>query len=174
MTTSLAVYEVRPIAPEVLTELRRRDDAGREPVHSVDERGGSPLRCCLTRALPGAQIALLGYAPLRRWAAETGADPGPYDEVGPVFVHAEAADCPGAEPGPRYPVALHRGDRVLRAYDRRGRILRGVLVEPDDETDPGAPIADEVLSAMFSDPEVALVHVRAVGFGCFQHEVRRA
>ncbi len=158
----MTAFQVLPIAPEVLAELRRLDDAGRPPVLSVDETGGAPLRCCLGRARPGDRIALLSYAPLRRWAAETGADPGPYDEVGPVFVHADP--CGGAGPG--YPVAMHRSERVLRAYDSRGHILDGVRVEPDR--------AERALAELFDDPAVALVHVRAVGFGCFQHEVRRA
>lgn len=160
----MTAYQVLPIAPHVLASLRESDDAGRAPVFSVDETGGAPLRCCLTRARPGDRIALLVYAPLRRWAAETGADPGPYDEQGPVFIHTDP--CPGAAPG--YPAAMHTSDRVFRAYDAEGRILRGVQVDPDPL------LADEVLTAMFSDPTVALVHVRAVGFGCFQHEVRRA
>jgi hypothetical protein len=166
-TATTTAYTVHPIAPVVLAELRRLDDAGNAPVRVHDAEGGSPLRCCLRRAEPGAELLLLSYAPLRRWAEETGAHPGPYDEVGPVFVHACPEDCPGSgDTG--YPAAMHHGDRVLRAYDGNGHILRGVLVHPD------ADLADEALTAMFSDPEVALVHVRAVGHGCFQHEVRRA
>ncbi|MFE9425238.1 DUF1203 domain-containing protein [Kitasatospora sp. NPDC006697] len=164
-TETVTDFDARPIDPAVLAELRLADDAGRAPEAQHHAEGGAPLRCCLRRAEPGADLLLLSYAPLRRWAAETGADPGPYEELGPVFVHARAEDCPGAEPG--YPVAMHRGDRVLRAYDRDGRILRGVPVQPDAE------LHREVLCALFSDPEVALVHVRAVEFGCFFHEVRR-
>ncbi|MET9614246.1 DUF1203 domain-containing protein [Kitasatospora indigofera] len=160
MTTTTAL-RVGPIDPAVLAQLRARDDAGRPPVLSVDEDGGAPLRCCLTRARPGERIALLSYAPLRRWAEETGAEPGPYDEVGPVFVHAEA--CPGA--GPAWPAGFHGSERVLRAYDRRGHILGGTVVTPDT--------AEAAARELLADPEVALVHVRAVGFGCFLHEVRR-
>ncbi|MEU1421766.1 MULTISPECIES: DUF1203 domain-containing protein [unclassified Kitasatospora] len=153
---------VRPIEPAVHLALLERDDAGRPPVRSVDRTGGAPLRCCLTRALPGDRIALVGYAPLRRWAAETGADPGPYDEVGPVFLHDHA--CAGA--GPAWPAGYHLGARVLRAYDRHGHILGGVPVTPDT--------AEAAAAELLADPEVAVVHVRAVEFGCFQHEVRRA
>jgi hypothetical protein len=169
MTTATVTtaYTVHPITPAVLAELRRLDDAGNAPVRVHDSEGGSPLRCCLRRSEPGADLMLLSYAPLRRWAAETGAHPGPYDEVGPVFVHACPSDCPGPTTT-AYPAAMHHGDRVLRAYDHDGRILRGVLIQPD------ADLADEALTAMFSDPEVAVVHVRALGHGCFQHEVRRA
>ncbi|MFE2726242.1 DUF1203 domain-containing protein [Kitasatospora sp. NPDC059327] len=164
MTTTPAVpaLAVGPIDPAVHLALLERDDAGCPPVRSVDRTGGAPLRCCLTRALPGDRIALVGYAPLRRWAARTGAEPGPYDEVGPVFVHADP--CPGA--GASWPAGFHLGARVLRAYDRRGHILRGVPVTPDT--------AEAAAAELLADPEVAVVHVRALEFGCFQHEVRRA
>ncbi|CAM5407670.1 hypothetical protein SXANM310S_06108 [Streptomyces xanthochromogenes] len=39
------------------------------------------------------------------------------------------------------------------------------------------PVDPAVLAALddaFSDPEVALVHVRAVEYGCYQFEVRRS
>jgi hypothetical protein len=166
-TTTTTAYAVHPIAPVVLAELRRVDDAGNAPVRVHDGEGGSPLRCCLRRAEPGADLLLLSYAPLRRWADVTGARPGPYDEVGPVFVHAGAEDCPGPA-GTDYPAPLHTGHRVLRAYDGNGHILRGVHVQPE----PG--LAHEAFTAMLSDPEVAMVHIRALEFGCFLHEVRRA
>ncbi|MFJ2777538.1 DUF1203 domain-containing protein [Kitasatospora sp. NPDC087315] len=161
-TTTTPALAVRPIDPAVLAALRERDDAGRPPVPAGNEDGGAPLRCCLTRARPGEAILLTGYAPLRRWAAETGADPGPYDETGPVFVHA--GPCPGA--GDAWPAGFHGGERVLRAYDRRGHILRGVPVTPDT--------AEAAATELLADPEVAVVHVRALHFGCFLHEVRRA
>ncbi|MFF9213930.1 MULTISPECIES: DUF1203 domain-containing protein [unclassified Streptomyces] len=155
MTTCTA----RPIAPEVLKELRTADDAGRTPVPVTDEEGGSPLRCCLRHSRPGERIALVSYAPLRRWAAETGAAPGPYDEQGPVFVHAE--ECAGPQ-GDGLPFT--NAHRVLRRYSADGRILGGELVADGFE---------EALHEAFDDPSVALVHVRAVEYGCFYYEVRR-
>ncbi|MDI1460736.1 DUF1203 domain-containing protein [Catellatospora sp. KI3] len=90
-------YVVKAISAEVVGQLRRFDDARRPPRLSVDAEGGAPLRCCLRRSRAGETLALVSYAPLRRWAADTGADPGPYDEVGPVFIHAEP--CDGVSPG---------------------------------------------------------------------------
>lgn len=163
-----AAFEVRAIAPEVLDELRSADDAGNAPVLLTDDDGGSPLRCCLRPSQAGEQIALVSYAPLRRWARQTGADPGPYDEVGPVFIHPAACDGPD---GSGYPNWLAAGRRVLRAYSADGRILRGRLVEADPDGSP-AP-AESALAEMLADPAVALVHGRAVEFGCFTFEVRR-
>lgn len=156
----MTTYTARPIAPEVLKDLRITDDAGRVPAPVVDDEGGAPLRCCLRHSEPGESIALVSYAPLRRWAAETGAEPGPYDEQGPVFIHAE--ECPGWR---GEGLAFTNAHRVLRRYGADGRILGGELVADGFE--------DAVRKA-FDDPSVALVHVRAVEYGCFFYEIRRA
>ncbi|MEV4442103.1 DUF1203 domain-containing protein [Streptomyces sp. NPDC049577] len=168
-TTPLPLlHAARAIPPAVLRQLREQDDAGATRQPFTDPEGGSPLRCCLRHSRAGERIVLLSYAPLRRWAAETGADPGPYDECGPVFVHA--AECAGQTSGPGYPLELHGARRVLRAYDARGHILGGRLIElPQDR----ATEVDDVLGDVFTDPAVALVHVRALEFGCFMLEVRR-
>ncbi|WP_150254669.1 DUF1203 domain-containing protein [Nocardiopsis deserti] len=165
MTTT---HEARPIEAHVLGRLREQDDAGLARTPRTDHEGGSPLRCCLRPSEPGERIVLVSYAPLRRWAERTGADPGPYDECGPVFVHA--GECGGPSHATGYPVALHGPRRVLRAYDSRGRILGGRLVELPHAR---AAEVDGILGEVLSDPEVALVHVRAVEFGCFMVEVRR-
>jgi hypothetical protein len=126
----------------------------------LDEEGGAPLRCCLRRSEPGERIALVSYAPLRRWAAETGAVPGAYDEQGPVFIHA--GECAGPAAGSGYFFA--NAHRVLRRYSAEGHILGGELVDALD---------DDGFARAFADPSVVLVHVRAVEYGCFFFEVRR-
>jgi uncharacterized protein DUF1203 len=167
-TDQLTTYEIRPIDPAALAELRLRDDAGRSPRLLTDAEGGSPLRCCLRRIVPGERVALVSYAPLRRWAAETWADPGPYDETGPVFIHP--GTCPGPS-GTGYPADLSGAPQVFRAYHADGRILGGRLFGVGEPA--GAQAADAVLTEMFADPDVALIHVRAVEFGCFTFEARR-
>jgi hypothetical protein len=162
-------YQVRAIEPDVLGELRQCDDAGNAPRIMVDQDGGSPLRCCLRPATRGERLALVSYAPLRRWARQdVAADPGPYDELGPVFIHPEPCPGPG---GAGYPASLAGSRRVLRAYSADGRILGGRLVEPD----PADPVAsaESALAELLARPEVAFVHARAVEYGCFTFEVRR-
>ncbi|MFJ2827350.1 DUF1203 domain-containing protein [Streptomyces sp. NPDC087263] len=166
--TAATTHEARAIDPAVLKELRERDDAGLTRVPVTDPEGGAPLRCCLRHSRTGERIVLVAYAPLRRWAAETGAEPGPYDECGPVFVHAE--ECDGQTSGPGYPTELHGARRVLRAYDAQGHILGGTLIEIPKER---ATEVDRALRDVFADPAVALVHVRAVEFGCFMVEIHR-
>jgi uncharacterized protein DUF1203 len=158
-------FRVLPIEPTVLDELRELDDAGRKPSISVeDDEYGEPLRCCLRRSRPGERIALVAYAPLRRWARDAQVDPGAYEEVGPVFIHAETCAGPDSQ---GWPEEIRGTRRVLRSYASDGRILGGCLL--DGETHLSERTADDLLT----DPEVALVHVRAVEFGCFLFDVRR-
>src|SRR5690242_21718942 len=116
----MTTYRARPVTPATLRELRTTDDSGRPLSPFTDAEGGAPLRCCLRHSTPGELIALVSYAPLRRWAAGTGADPGAYDEQGPVFIHA--GDCPGPA-GDALPFT--GSHRVLRRYSAGGRILGG-------------------------------------------------
>lgn len=157
-------FRALPIASDVLAELREVDDAGRRAEPFVDEVGGGPLRCCLRRIRAGERVALVGYAPLRRWTAETGARPGAYDEVGPVFIRSEP--CPGPD-DPGWPEQIRGSRRVLRAYSAEGRISGGCLLAGNTS------LAERTASDLLMDPAVALVHVRAVEFGCFLFEVRR-
>ncbi|MEU6476495.1 DUF1203 domain-containing protein [Streptomyces sp. NPDC047017] len=171
----MTAYTPLAIPPAALKELRDRDDSGhplrpctaREdgvPLDSV----GSPLRCCLRAVEPGDRIALVSYAPLRRWAAATGADPGAYDEAGPVFIHAE--ECAGPGNTGDHPFARPGALRTIRRYDAEGHIVGGRLFEIPEDARAGF---DRAFDEAFADPEVALVHVRALEYGCFQFEVRR-
>ncbi|MFH8402667.1 DUF1203 domain-containing protein [Streptomyces anulatus] len=163
-------YTVLPVDPAVLKELRAGDDAGRPCVSYIatGDDVGSPLRCCLRSITLGERIALVSYAPVRRWAATRGADPGAYDEQGPVFIHAD--DCGGFTPGEHYPLARPGALRTVRRYGAQGHIAGGRLLEiPAD----AATAFDAAFDDAFNDPNVVLVHVRALEYGCFHFEVRR-
>ncbi|MFH8615449.1 DUF1203 domain-containing protein [Streptomyces sp. NPDC017979] len=174
MTTTTAsaaptTHRPLPIGAGALAELRATDDAGRPCVPFTDDRGGRPLRCCLRGSEQGDSIALVSYAPLRRWAAERGARPGAYDEQGPVFIHAQ--ECGGPVEGPEgYPFARTGALRVLRKYDAQGRIVGGRMLELP--ADPDAAIG-RALGEAFTEEGVVLVHVRALEFGCFLFEARK-
>lgn len=169
MLGCMTQHTALPIEPAVLKELRDTDDGGATRDPYPDPEGGAPLRCCLRRSRAGERIALVTYAPLRRWAAETWARPGAYDEQGPVFIHADECEGPEAD-RTGYPFAGSGALRTVRRYDSEGRILGGRLLEIPEAADEGF---DEAFAEAFTDPEVALVHVRAVEYGCFLFEVRR-
>lgn len=172
----MTTYTPLPIPEAALKELRVSDDSGRamEPfaagsasdhVSSV----GSPLRCCLRPVEEGERVALVSYAPLRRWAEEKWARPGAYDECGPVFIHA--GECGGPDAGRTgYPFARPGALRTIRRYDADGHIVGGRLFEIPEDPDAGF---DAAIAEAFAQPDVVLVHVRALEYGCFHFEVRR-
>ena len=165
MTTITKTFTVHAIAPDIADALRAKDDAGRVPEPFADAGGGSPLRCCNRLSRPGEQIVLASYSPLHRWATATGKDPGPYDETGPVFLHAVPCEGPEDDGWPED----YRGlPRVLRPYDADGRILDGVVIAEGDMHPERA--VDQVLA----DPRVAFVHARALLAGCFTFAIERA
>jgi len=89
---------------------------------------------------------------------------GAYAERGPVFIHAEP--CAGYLTPSRYPPGLSHRLQVVRAYDRDGRIASGVMVND------GAH-AMTVIRELLTRPDVSLVHLRNVGYGCYNFAVRR-
>src|SRR3954453_9940903 len=158
MSTLTKSFTVHPIAPDVVAQLRVRDDAGRVRQPFMDGDGGSPLRCCNRLSRPGEQVVLVSYSPLHRWAAANQVDPGAYDETGPVFLHAVPCDQPDAN---GFPEDYRGFPRVLRSYDANGRILDGRLIEEGDVH------PERAIDEVFSDPQVAFIHARALDVGCF-------
>ncbi|MEU3409533.1 DUF1203 domain-containing protein [Streptomyces sp. NPDC006670] len=170
MTT--LTFRPAAIAPHVLRELRDHDDAGVVPRPYALDPAGAPLRCCLRRSRADERISLVSYAPLRRWAAEVGAEPGAYDETGPVFLHT--GPCEGPAPAAAlHPFAEAGALRALRRYTAEGHIAGGGILRLPDDPARAQEALDQALRAAFASPEVALVHVRAVEYGCFLYEVRR-
>ena len=128
------------------------DDFGNPHVVTVNrDEGGRPLRCCLREAEVGEQVALLAWRP--------SPVPGPYAEVGPVFVHAERCE---AGRGPATPRGSHRR-QLFRAYDPQGHQVDNQLVE-------GAE-AEAALSKLLSRSDVSYVHSRNVLTGCYMFQV---
>lgn len=148
-----------PILPAKLQEIRAAgaDDAGNRLTVQADTRGGNPLRCCLRESAPGDRVLLIAYTP-------PGAR-GAYAERGPVFIHAEP--CSGYLTPHRYPAALSYRQQVVRAYDQDGRIAAGVLVNDGEH-------AMTVIRGILARPDVTLVHLRNVGYGCYNFAVRRS
>ncbi|GAA3756214.1 DUF1203 domain-containing protein [Micromonospora maritima] len=156
MTTTRTAFLIRPLPADVLADLRRtgRDDGG-QPPERHRAGGGEPLRCCLRDAGAGEMLLLFGYAPPL--------PPGPYRELGPIFAHD--SDCAGPARVSAYPVGWRGRPQVLRAYDRRGRIVGG------RQHDGSAPEA--VIAELFADPAVDVLHSRNVVHGCWMFAVGR-
>jgi hypothetical protein len=149
-------FRVTALPAGDLERIRARgaDDFGNalEPV-TVTTTGGTPLRCCLRDAEPGERVVLIAYRP-----AAVG---GPYAEVGPVFVHAEA--CAGYADEARYPEGFRARNQLLRAYDARGRQVENVVVD--------GPAAERAITDLLGRPGVAYLHSRNVLAGCYMFAV---
>ena len=153
--TSGLVYQ--PIPPAELDAVRAagRDEAGNMLKPQASRDGGEPLRCCLRAARAGERLLLIAYSP------PGGA--GAYAERGPVFVHADR--CGGYRTPGEYPPELADRQQVVRAYDGQGRIADGVLVADGRQ-------AQQVIGELLARPGVELVHLRNVGYGCYNFAVR--
>jgi hypothetical protein len=147
------VYQAIPAAELDAIRAAGRDEAGN--LLTVVEDPGSPLRCCLRQARPGERLLLIAYTPP--------GTAGAYAERGPVFIHADR--CGGYLTPHDYPPELAHRPQVVRAYDRHGAIADGVLAA--DGQQAAAVIAD-----LLGRPDVELVHLRNVGFGCYNVAVR--
>lgn len=150
-------FEPIPAAQLRQTRTAMTDEAGNLLTVQVTAEGGSPLRCCLRETVPGEQVLLIAYTPP--------GTSGAYAERGPVFIHARP--CPGYVTPDQYPPGLSRRQQVVRAYDRRGRIADGVLVADGEH-------AQTVIRELLARPDVELVHLRNVGYGCYNFAVRPA
>jgi hypothetical protein len=147
-----------PIPQAKLQDIRAAgvDESGNQLTVQADTEGGNPLRCCLRESAPGERVLLIAYTPP--------GTRGAYAERGPVFIHAEP--CSGYLTPDRYPPALSHRQQVARAYDQDGRIADGVLVNDGEH-------AVTVIHELFARPDVTLVHLRNVGYGCYNFAVRR-
>ncbi len=132
------------------------DDFGNRVELITATSGGMPLRCCLRDATAGEQVMLIAYRP--------SALPGPYAEVGPVFVHAQA--CPGYVDRDRYPEGYRGRSQLLRAYDERGRQVENVVVD--------GSAAERAITDLLGRPGVAFLHSRNLLAGCYMFAVHPA
>jgi hypothetical protein len=153
--TRTLVFEPIPRAELDKIRAARRDEAGNQLTPQADPEGGNPLRCCLRESRPGERVLLIAYTP--------SGTAGAYAERGPVFVHA--GPCGGYTTPHHYPPGLSHRQQVVRAYDHDGRITDGVLTGDGEQ-------ATAVIQQLLARPDVALVHLRNVGWGCYNFMVR--
>jgi hypothetical protein len=131
------------------------DDDGNAVV-AFPAGGWEPLRCCLTIAEPGHAIALIAYTPLTTRS--------PWTETGPVFICAH--ECGGYSTVNELPERQRTGPKILRTYRADGSLDYDHITHVLEGVDIG-----EQLGALLDQPEVAIVHVRALLAQCFAYSV---
>jgi hypothetical protein len=145
---------IHPLPTDVLEHARER--AGADEHHELHaESPGAPLRCCLRKAGPGEPVILFRYRPT--------AGVGPYEEVGPVFAHADPCDGPASTE--EFPEAFRHAPRTLRSYTADGRIHGGETAAPE--------ALMPTVTKLLDDPEVAEIQVRSPSHGCYLFTITR-
>ncbi|MBX3738265.1 MAG: DUF1203 domain-containing protein [Candidatus Didemnitutus sp.] len=154
---TLSSFAITPISAAFVTRVRTtlRDDFGRA-VAVTTAAGGEPMRDQLRRAAPGERLILCSYQAV--------ALPSPFAEIGPVYV---SADAPAPAPfRSELPSGYFNRIFALRAYDRFDRIVDSTLVEP--------VAAAAKFAEFLARDDVAYLHARFAGHGCFAARIERS
>ena len=130
------------------------DDFGHSLTPQVVD-GPAPCRHCLRIAQAGERMILLSYRPFAQ-------DNGPYSEVGPIFIHADACQRYAGE---GLPPDFAPRELVVRAYDENHAIADSTIAPPGEALDRAA--------AFLADPRIGYVHVRHTTYTCFDFQIER-
>jgi hypothetical protein len=149
-------FSISPLPADFVARLRltRRDAFGKAVPVDIAQ-GGEPMRDQLRRAAPGERLFLCSYqaVPL----------PSPFAEIGPVYV---SADAPAPEPFiDELPPGYFNRTFAVRAYDANDCIVDSALVEP--------AAAPEKFRELLARENVAYLHARFAGHGCFAARIDR-
>lgn len=121
----------------------------------VDAHPGFPCRVSLEDAAIGERVILL---PFSHHDVDS-----PYRAAGPIFVRESATT---AEPAMNeIPVMLRHRLLSVRAYDGAAMMKAATVCE--------GTALEQTIGELFSDPDVAYLHVHNARPGCFNCEVRR-
>jgi hypothetical protein len=148
-------YRIVPLRTEVADAARRGLAAGAadHALVNADSPQGYPCRHCLHWGKPGEQMILFPFDAV---------GDGPYQERGPIFVHAEP--CTRYSETDSYPAEFRDG-RVIRAYDARKFIIDANVVNGEG--------LEAAIENLLQNPRAAFLHVRSAGYGCYTMEVER-
>lgn len=151
---------VRGIASELVRQLRigAVGDANGQPAVRRTARGmANPCRHCLQLIADGEPMLVLAHRPF--------AEPQPYAEVGPIFIHAD--ECPHYDAPTLPPWFAYLTPALVRGYgaDHWIKYETGSVV--------AGPELTTTCQTILADPDVAYVHVRSK-YNCFQCRVDRA
>ncbi len=145
-----------PLPTEVAARARQVALTDQSDHHIVmaDAPLAFPCRHCLSWAEPGEAMILFPYQSIP-------AD-RPYGESGPIFVHQQP--CGQYATVAEYPATFRQG-RAIRGYDAGDNMIAAEVAKGD---------AEDVITKILENPEIAFVQVRSVTRGCFTMKVERA
>lgn len=151
-------FRIRPLSGDVAAAARdTRTDFLGNPLVVLRDGGTHQCRVCLRLSRPDEGVILLAHKPF-----ETSQ---PYAETGPIFVH-EHACAPYNEPH-LYPAEFPHSAVVLRGYSSDDRIV-------DAQAVGRIRTVESAIAGMFETAEVAYIHARNLGYGCYMFRIDRA
>jgi hypothetical protein len=131
-----------------------RDDYGNDL--TAEDGEGAPCRVCLRYGRAGEPVILFSYKPFDA--------PALYQEVGPVFIHADR--CPPYPSDAGVPEEFANRPLIVRPYSADHRIADSQVF-----TQPGE--VSSVAARLLENPEAAYLHVRSISRGCFLFRLER-
>lgn len=152
-------FQVQPIHPGQFNHLFSWDDAALAKIgaerQTVTSKPGFPCRISLKDAEVGEEVLLLPY--------DHHQTDSPYQAKGPIFIrkNVPAADLKINE----IPLMLDHRLLSLRGYNKAGMML-AAKVGAGQNTKEG-------IQDLFSNKEVAYIHIHNAGPGCFNCQVIR-
>ncbi len=159
----MSKFKVLPIKTEITQAIRETmiDQEGHQlSVSIANENGYGPCRSCLKQFAAGERRIVFSYSP--------NAVDHPYNETGPIFIHAEA--CEPYRETDSFPPEVENGrikfPLVFRAYNEKGVMIDAVL--------QNGMSASGTIESIFENGNVAFAHVRNAQAGCFVAHVDRS
>jgi len=115
---------------------------------------------CLKQFAAGERRIVFSYSP--------NAVDHPYNETGPIYIHAEV--CEPYQATDAFPPEVENGrikfPLVFRAYNEKGVMIDARLQNGEPTNAP--------IESLFENDKIAFAHVRNAQFGCFVAHVDRA
>ncbi len=159
----MSKFKVLPIKTEIAQAIRETmidQDGHQLSVSIAGENGFGPCRSCLKQFTAGERRILFSHSP--------NAVDHPYNETGPIFIHAD--ECEPYRASDTFPPEVENGrirfPLVFRAYNEKGMMIGAVL-------HTGEP-ATAAIETLFENDKVAFAHVRNAQAGCFVTHIDRA
>ena len=137
------------------------DANGQPPERAISDGNGIPCRFTLAMIPKPA-------SPTSSWRTARFLSPQPYAEVGPIFVHAEAASSARRRNSDAIPAFLESPRYIVRGYDATDRIVYGtgqIVATPEI---PAAAIR------LFKNEAVRYLHIRSATNNCYHCRIDRA
>ncbi len=155
-------FQYLPIPKEYADRIRQtlQDDFGHTVEKSIaGEHGYGPCRSCLRQTQPGEERLLFSYAPV--------GSTNPYNEVGPVYIHAH--ECTPYQEVNTFPADVKNGrcliPLVLRGYNADGRMIVAKQVGDHD--------VEIIIKQLFENQIIETIHIRNAEAQCFIAKVVR-